>query len=255
MLDYVVDHLHNKPGTLKQCCLVSKSWIPRTRKHLFANVKFLAAEDLRSWREMFPDPSTSPARYAKTLYIGPHVVTAADSEVDSWIRGFSRVEHLVVGSRGSDVDTSEASFIPFRGFSPILKSLRVDFPTLPSAQIFNLILSFPLLEDLAMIIHETSAGSGDGSRENEMLVTTQPSRSPTFTGSLELHLEGGMGPFARQLLSLQGGIHFQKLIVTWIREEDPLTTMALVGACAHTLESLNISKSYCTSIQHLRPHQ
>jgi hypothetical protein len=255
MLDHVVGHLHNKPVTLKQCCLVSKSWIPRTRKHLFADARFQAAENLRSWRETFPDPLTSPARYAKTLYIDPLVVTAADAEVDDWIRGFSRVEHLVVGSRRSVVGMSEVSFVPFRGFSPILKSLRVDVPILPSARIFKLILSFPLLEDLAAIAHKTSVGSDDGSGENEMQAAAQPSSSPTFTGSLELHLGGGMGSFARRLLSLQGGIHFRKLIVTWVHKEDPLTTMALVEACAHTLESLNISKSYCTSIQHPHPHR
>ncbi|KAF9642570.1 hypothetical protein BDM02DRAFT_3105483, partial [Thelephora ganbajun] len=39
--DYIVDLLHNKPDTLGWCCLVSRSWIPRTRKHLFADIKFL----------------------------------------------------------------------------------------------------------------------------------------------------------------------------------------------------------------------
>ncbi|KAF9645264.1 hypothetical protein BDM02DRAFT_3073690, partial [Thelephora ganbajun] len=40
ILDYIVDLLHDEPETLKQCCLVSKSWVSRTRKHLFANVEF-----------------------------------------------------------------------------------------------------------------------------------------------------------------------------------------------------------------------
>jgi len=30
ILDYIVDLLHNSPNALKECCLVSKSWIPRT---------------------------------------------------------------------------------------------------------------------------------------------------------------------------------------------------------------------------------
>ncbi|KAF9642961.1 hypothetical protein BDM02DRAFT_3104213, partial [Thelephora ganbajun] len=40
ILDYIVDFLYNEPETLKQCCLVSKSWVPRTRKHLFADINF-----------------------------------------------------------------------------------------------------------------------------------------------------------------------------------------------------------------------
>lgn len=27
MLDLIVDHLHNKRETLRQCCLISKSWV------------------------------------------------------------------------------------------------------------------------------------------------------------------------------------------------------------------------------------
>ncbi|KAF9643160.1 hypothetical protein BDM02DRAFT_3081141, partial [Thelephora ganbajun] len=40
ILDYIIDLLHDKPETLKQCCLVSKSWVSRTRKHLFADIEF-----------------------------------------------------------------------------------------------------------------------------------------------------------------------------------------------------------------------
>lgn len=38
LLDQIVNHLHDKPILLKKCGLVSKSWIPRTRKYLFANI-------------------------------------------------------------------------------------------------------------------------------------------------------------------------------------------------------------------------
>ena len=34
-----------------------------------------------------------------------------------------------------------------------MRSLRIVIPGLPPSQIFNLILLFPLLEDLAVIIH------------------------------------------------------------------------------------------------------
>ena len=40
ILDLIIDHLHDEPATLKTCCVVSKSWVPRTRKHLFALVEF-----------------------------------------------------------------------------------------------------------------------------------------------------------------------------------------------------------------------
>jgi hypothetical protein len=256
MLDHIVDHLHNTQDALRNCCLVSKSWIPRTRTHLFADIRFRTSENLRSWKGAFPDPSTCPARYAKTLFIGSFwVVAAADTEAGGWIRGFSRVERLVIGGGNHFVNERAISLAPFHGFSPILKSLRMAVPTLPSSRIFNLIHSFPLLEDLAVIIREPQAGNGDGSGEDRTPTATQLSSPPVFTGSLELRLGGGMERFARQLVSLPGGIHFRKLIVTWVREGDLWTTMALVRACTRTLESLDISKSYCTSIQHLSPRR
>ena len=40
LLDYIVDHLHDTKDALKSCGLLSKSWIPRTRRRLFANILF-----------------------------------------------------------------------------------------------------------------------------------------------------------------------------------------------------------------------
>ena len=95
-LDHVVDLLHDTKYALRNCCLVSKSWIPRTRKHLFANVSFSTEKELESWKVAFPDPSTSPTHYTKTLFIDcvRVRVAVADAEAGGWIRGFSRVVHL-----------------------------------------------------------------------------------------------------------------------------------------------------------------
>jgi hypothetical protein len=195
MLDDIVDHLHDTEDALRSCSLVSKLWIPRIRKHLFAEVGLRREWDMRLWEKTFPDPGTSPARYTKTLHIGSYVVLAGDVEVGSLLGDFSRVVRLEVGSYEVFVDTSKISFIPFRGFSPVLKSLRVVVPILPSSRIFNLILLFPLLEDLDVIIHKTAADNNDGSEEDEAPTATQPSSPPRFTGSLELYLKGGNGTF------------------------------------------------------------
>jgi hypothetical protein len=251
MLDHIVDLLHDTKDVLGNCCLVSKSWIPRTRKHLFAEMKFYVIRDMRSWTATFPDPANSPARYTKTLYIGSHIVTASDSEVEGWIRGFSSVVDLAFGSQRLFACES-FSLIPFRGFSPI-KSLRMAFAALPSPWIFNLILLFPLLEDLDVIIsHNASVDGGDDS--DWPLTENQPSSPPMLSGSLKLYLKGGMKPFTRRLLSLPGGIHFRKLTLTWLREEDLLTVTTLVEECSPTLESLDITCNFCEFIWHLRPH-
>lgn len=110
MLDHIVDYLHDKRRALKQCCLVSKSWIPRTRKHLFANLVFTTVGTLQSWKNTFPVPSTSPAGYVKTLFIsGPQAATAG-----SWIRGFSRVENLEMCVLALNFDFNESATPLFR---------------------------------------------------------------------------------------------------------------------------------------------
>ena len=240
IFDCIVDILHDKPETLKECCLVSKSWVPRTRKHLFADIKIRIIDDLKSWNETFPDPSTSPARHVKTLSVGcPHVVVAACVDPGSWTAGFSSVVHLeVTCSKGLSFADATVSLTPFRGFSPAIKSLRVDFTFLPSSRIFDLILSFPLLKVLALIAYEASADNSDG--HDELSATTHPLNPPTFTGSLDLSIKQGIKPIAHQLLSLPGGIYFRKLTFTWFHEEDPPSTMALINKCSPTLESLSI---------------
>ena len=53
----IIDHLYDEPNTLNACCLVSKSWIQRTRKHLFAVVKFgLLRRSVASWRKTLSGP-------------------------------------------------------------------------------------------------------------------------------------------------------------------------------------------------------
>jgi hypothetical protein len=253
ILDHVIDHLHNAEDALRNCCLVSKSWVPRARKHLFADIAFPTERSSESWKEMFPDPSTSPACYAKTLsVICPLVATSG-----SWIGGFSRVEHLVTATHLPYFKESATPLLPLHGFSPVIKSLHVAVIALPPSQILNLILSFPLLEDLAVIVHHGMLGGGgddDGSEEDDIMTTAQPPIPPTFAGSLELSLNQGVKPITRRLLSLPGGIHFRKLILTCFSGEDIVLITALVEGCSHTLESLDISDACRTSARHLRPH-
>ena len=86
----IINHLHDQQTTLKACCLVSKSWILWTRKHLFARVEFDTEEShIELWKETFPDPPSSPAYYTRTLSIsGPLVITAADGDEGGWILTF-----------------------------------------------------------------------------------------------------------------------------------------------------------------------
>ena len=240
ILDHILDTLHDEPKTLRDCCVVAKSWIPRARKHLFADIDFTSSQDLESWKKTFSDPSNSPAYYTHTLSVKyPHVVTAADVEDSGLIRTFSRVIDLSVDNSREGHDGSKVSLAPFHGFSPVLKSLRLVSNLFSHSQIIGLIRSLPLLEDLILIV--SGSASNDDLDISGPPGATPPPSSPPLTGSLSLVLFKGIGPVTRQLLDLPNGLHFRKLRILWIREDDVQWINALVVECFDTLESIDVT--------------
>jgi hypothetical protein len=223
ILDLIIDHLYDEPKTLKACCVVSKSWIHRTRVHLFARVEFHAPKShIELWKKAFPDPSNSPAHHTRTLSIyGIPLVSTSDTGVGGWIRTFCNLGHLYLDSIGGE--DCDPSLVPFYGVSPTLRSLRLRALC---SEVLGLICSFPLLEDLTFD-HHTSVGD----------TWDTPSTSPKLTGFLNMRGFGTALSVARQLLGLPDGLHFTKIAFACI-EEDVKPAMDLVSACSGTLESL-----------------
>ena len=256
LLDHVVDFLQDSRDALKTCCLTSKSWIPRTRKHLFAEVGFYHADDVESWKITFPNPSTSPALYTKALYVGcPRDVTAADSEEGGWILSFSRVVHFGIEIPRIDTDGPANYLTPFHGFSPAIKSVLLHLTALPSPHIFDLVYSFPLLEDLSVTTHITYISVLYEDKFKEQMTVAEPRSTPAFTGFLRLSMFGGIRHIASPLLALPSGLHFRGLHLIWCNGKDTSLTAALVERCGSTLEFLYIRCFTGTSILHLWPYQ
>ena len=87
---YIVDIVHSggQAEALRRCCLVSKSWVPRTRKHIFCTVEFWGSHDVGAWKrkKVFPNPSNSPAHYARSLFFGTvQSITDVVAEGGGWI--------------------------------------------------------------------------------------------------------------------------------------------------------------------------
>ena len=223
LLDLIVDHLHDDPTALKTCSVVSKSWIPRTRRHLFAHVEFHASKShVGLWKKAFPDPSNSPAYHTRTLSVHRiRVIAAADTGVDGWIRTFRSVVHLKLS--GMD----RTSPIPFCGLSPAIRSLSLINVPLDA---FDLICSFPLLEDLTLVVL-FPVGDEDG--------WNPPLKSPKLTGTLDLKMFGRANCVTRRLLVLPDGLHFSKITVLFTNEGIKSVT-DLVSKCSGTLEFLTL---------------
>jgi hypothetical protein len=156
-------------------------------------------------------------------------IAAASAEEDCWISAFSRVVHLKLNTP----------------VAPVL---------LTPSQIFDLIRSFPLLEDLSMTVLDYGTINSDYRFEQSTVIL--PSSSPTLTGSLELIAQVGMDPFVSPLLSLPNGLHFRNLDLNWHRVADVSSTTELVEGCCSTLESLKINSGLLsTSVWHPYQHQ
>ena len=226
ILDLIIDQLHDEPQALKSCCAVSKAWIYRTQKHLFNHVKF-QDRHVSQWRETFPNPLGSPAHNTRILSIGL-TGPATDADADTFL-AFRRVSHL-------NVDTTrqydqELSLVPFHGISPTVRSLHLSFSRISNSEIFGLICSLPLLEDLALVCR--------GPR-NRYEAWTIPPTSPRLIGSLELHMVG-IQTIASGLLDLPNFLCSRRIAVEWIFPSDVGSTMDLMSRCSDTLESLEIT--------------
>ena len=229
MLDHIVDQMRDDPTTLKTCCLISKSWIQRTQKLLFTDVDFCASGPrLESWKNAFPDSANSPAHHTRSLSIRhPHLIKAADANTMLTFSGVECLDVITCAYRDERV-----SLAPLHGFSSVLRSLYLSFISLPDSEIFGLVCSFPLLDDLTLV------SLGRGQRRVEW---NAPSTSPRLAGSLKLEtVFEGIQSITRRLLDLPNGIHFTKIAVPWLSEEDVKSTMDLVLRCADTLQSLDI---------------
>ena len=112
--DYIVDLLYDEPQALKQCCLVSKSWVPRTRRYLFRTVLFRRDTGVDAWKKAFPNPANSPAYHTHSLSF--EEITAADVEDGSWIRAFSNVVRLCVWNGMRNVSVYPNGFLLTRIF-------------------------------------------------------------------------------------------------------------------------------------------
>ena len=228
ILDEIVDFLRDEPETLMQCCLVSKSWVPRARKHLFAQI-WVKADDHRKWTSIFPDPEGSPAHYTRRLKVDCAL------EDSRWIQGFRRVEQLTLNCIPPDPDTGIVSLIPFRILATSLRSLCVYSGIIPHSQTFGLIRSLPLLEDL------TLRGNDIDEESMRPSMTVPPSTSPAVTGSLKLFMYEGMENALREMLDLPGGLHFRELQLTWCGKSEFPWVAKLVATCSDTLECLDIT--------------
>ena len=110
IFDQIIGLLRDKPEALKKFCIISKSLVICTRKHLFNQIEITDLKLFRRWIETFPDPAYSSANHTRSLFAKcVDTFTAGDTTVGGWIRSFvvcslPHLEALDVMHGSDDID-------------------------------------------------------------------------------------------------------------------------------------------------------
>lgn len=234
IVETIIDLLRNEPEALRQCSQASKLFALLTRKYTFGDIELLSPLDLRKWEETFPEPANSPACYTRSLTVGLiEVGTTEDVDKGCWIRSFTKVRRLFVRSERCWEFGPNGSYPPFDALSSVT-SLKLHSTHLRPQQNFELICSFPLLEDLDIEHCEKSFGEIDGCRDS-----IQRLGRPKLTGTLFLR-DLDLRHTIDLLLALPGGLHFRKIALDRYIPEQFRELAALMEKCYGTLECIDI---------------
>ena len=133
LIDSVIDELRHDVGSLRACSLVSKPWVYRSRRYLFATVH-LPTCLLRKWLERVPvHPNSTPLGphcHVRSLSLQPGTITSApfcipETFVDH-LSSFTQVSTLAIGSslRKEWTDPFSDSALVAKYFGGLGQSLR-----------------------------------------------------------------------------------------------------------------------------------
>lgn len=190
------------------------------------HVDFGTKRDIRVWKALFPK---LPGPRALRLSIG-----AVNIKALPWILSFVKLEELWVDDKEWKNIRKPIPLARLHGLSPTLKSLRFVRHHSSLSEIFNLICSFPDLEDLHLDVQVPFEGDFFNLQTASLL-------SPKFSGSLvlEVAMGGRIGPIVNKLLSLQRGLCFSSIKVVCPVVADN-SIRKLVSSCSRTLKSLHV---------------
>jgi len=202
--------------------------VPSCRRHLFRRVAF-RSHNLPSWKNTFPDPSTSPAAYAHEMRI--HLASDAPIQLAEYMPYFSNVRDLTL--IGGKCDNLE--WIPSIGKLPTsIRSLTMKFVSITNAQVLNIMGQLPNLDNLSLC---TFKGSGFPDGVGDIL-------KGRYGGKLELLLMDDFhASVVRSLLEVSEGLGFKSVKAFCNAEDDFPVYADLVSACQDTLIDLDISVS------------
>jgi hypothetical protein len=191
LVDAVIDELKCDVGSLRTCSLVSKPWVYRSRKHLFATVNLPTFLVSRWQTSISADPVAplGPHCHVRSLSLHPAMASAAFGIPETFVghlSSFTEVSRLAIVSslweEWIDAFSDNALVTKyFGGFGKALRSLELTRVYLNSAVLKALLDVFPWLKEILifspMVVNEEVKGveAFPHSRETRSIAETQQS--------------------------------------------------------------------------------
>ena len=216
-------------GTLQSCALVSRSWAPLCRRHLFHTVVF-TSRNVAKWLETFPVPEESPARHVRDLRFLIHDPNIPE-ELFEYTRWFTNVQWVVLSGYG---DAWLLRPPRYWRLPRSVTSLEVAANT-TLQQMRDIMAQMPNLNHLSLSGHILARGRG-------LSVGIGMVLRGTFGGQLRL-LEGyADDDVINMLMEVPTGLHFTEVQISCTYQH-LFSAGRLVEACGENLVKLSYTIS------------
>jgi len=231
ILDEILDYLaaDSDLSSLRSYSLVSRSWVPSCRRHLFHTIHFNSRKAVLSWGEAFPVPEGSPARHVRDLYF-----STGDSfyeTLSAYTPWFTNVERVTLLRDGRWIPT-------FWRLPQSVTSLTIKTDTSNLVQIRDIMVQLPNLDDLSLSGALVPV-------DNRSLPRIGTALGGRFGGRLQLTNGYADEDTVNMLLEVPTGLRFTEVEV-FCRHKRLLSTVSLADACCNTLVKLSYTvSSYC----------
>lgn len=233
VIDEILDHLAADSGqaftgSLRSCALVSKSWVPSCRRHLFRTVVF-ASGDIPRWLRTFPAPEEGPARHVRDLQFSVGIRDSAPKGFFDHTPWFVNVKRVTLLGRGR--------WMPFVWRLPqSVTSLTLNMEVATLLQVRDITRDLPDLVDLSLSGSVVTVDRGTSSGIGRILVGR-------FSGKLQLRWGFANKDIMNMLLEIPTGLHFSEVQICATRE-CLLSTVRIAAACGENLVKLSYTASF-----------
>ena len=148
IIDEILDHLATDSDieSLRTYALVSKSWVPSCRRHIFHTADF-TSNNVHRWFKTFPAPEESPAHYVRELRVWIGGDSRVPEKFFEYIRWFTGVDRLCLLGHGGPPPSLGPSFWRLPQSTT---SLSIDTDVVPLIQLRDIVAQLPNLDDLSL---------------------------------------------------------------------------------------------------------